>query len=141
MTHHNHAVGELMTRNPRTIERSTSLAEAAKLMKAEDTGVLPIAEGDRLVGVLTDRDIAIRAVAEGRDAKSTTAGDIASTTLVTIDPQQSIDEAMRLMSQHQVRRLPVCEEDGRLVGMLSQADIARVASDERIGETVSNISQ
>jgi CBS domain-containing protein len=139
MTHH--SISELMTRNPRTIERSTSLTEAARLMKSEDTGVLPIAEGDRLVGVLTDRDIAVRAVAEGRDANSTTAGDIASTTLVTIDPQQSIDEAMRLMSEHQVRRLPVCEEDGRLVGMISQADIARAASDERVGETVSNISR
>jgi CBS domain-containing protein len=135
------SIRDLMTRNPRTIERSTSLAEAARLMRDEDTGVLPIVDGDRLVGVLTDRDIAIRAVGEGRDPSSTSAGDIASTTLVTIDPQQSIDEAMRLMSEHQVRRLPVTEEDGRLVGIVSQADFARHASDERIGETVSNISQ
>jgi CBS domain-containing protein len=130
-----------MTRNPRTIERSTSLADAASLMRDEDTGVVPIVESERLVGVLTDRDIAIRAVAEGRDPQKTNAGEIASTKLVTIDPQQSIDEAMRLMSQHQVRRLPVTEEDGKLVGIVSQADLALHVSDERIGETVSNISQ
>src|SRR4051794_6922908 len=93
------SIHDLMTRDPRTIERSTLLSDAARLMGDEDTGVLPIVEGERLIGVLTDRDITIRAVAEGRDPQSTTAGEIASTTLVTIDPQQTIDEAMRLMSE------------------------------------------
>ena len=123
------------------IRSSTSLADAARLMRDEDTGVLPIVDGERLIGVLTDRDITVRAVAEGRDPQSTTAGEIASTTLVTIDPQQTVAEAMRLMSEHQVRRLPVTEEDGRLVGIVSQRDLALGTSDERIGETVSNISE
>jgi CBS domain-containing protein len=134
-------IRDAMTSNPKTIDSSASIAEAARIMRDADTGVVPIVDGDRLVATVTDRDIAVRAVAEGKDPSSTKAGDIASTTLVTIDPHQSLDEAMRLMSEHQVRRLPVVEEDSRLVGMVSQADIARVASDQRVGETVSNISQ
>ena len=74
-------------------------------------------QGDRLVGTVTDRDIAIRVVAEGATPNTTTVRETASTDLVTIDPEQDLDEALRLMAQHQVRRLPVVEEDGRLVGI------------------------
>jgi CBS domain-containing protein len=135
------SVSEVMTSKPTTIQSSTTLTEAARFMKSEDTGILPIVEGDRLIGVLTDRDIAIRAVAEGRDPNSTTAGTIASDKIVTIDPDQRLDEALRMMGDYQVRRLPVVEEDGRLVGMLSQADIARHASERKTGEVVEQISQ
>jgi CBS domain-containing protein len=102
-------IQDAMTSNPRTITASTTLIEAARMMRDEDTGVMPIVEGGRLMGVLTDRDIVIRALAEGMDSSSTTAGSIASKNVVTIDPQQSLDEAMRLMSEHQIRRLPVTE--------------------------------
>ncbi len=139
--HQNKHVQDLMTSNPRTIGTSTTIVEAARAMKDEDVGPLPIVDGDRLTGILTDRDIVIRVVAEGKDPQATTAGDIASRELVTVDPQQGLDEALRLMQQHQVRRLPVCEEDGRLVGILAQADIARLGHDERTGEVVESISQ
>ncbi len=140
--HHQHkSIRDLMTPDPRAIEPSTPIAEAARAMKEEDVGPLPIVEGDRLVGILTDRDITIRVVAEGKDPQSTTAGEIASRELVTIDPQQDLDEALRLMAQHQVRRLPVCEEDGRLVGILAQADVARETEESRTGEVVEQISQ
>ncbi len=109
-------------------------------MKSEDIGSLPIVEGDQLVGVITDRDLAIRVVAEGRGT-DTTVGEIASKDVVTVDPQQGIDEAARLMAEHQVRRLPVVEEDGRLVGILAQADIAQTGHDALTGETVQQISQ
>jgi CBS domain-containing protein len=134
-------VRDVMTSNPRTIERSTTVAEAAQLMKSEDVGSVPITDGDRLVGVVTDRDIVVRAVAEGRDVQSTTVGDIASSDLVTIDPEQSIEEAVRLMGEHQVRRLPVVEEDGRLVGVLAQADIAAAGYDQTTGQLVEEISR
>jgi CBS domain-containing protein len=111
------------------------------MMKDEDVGLAPIVQGDRLVGTLTDRDIAIRVVAEGRDPESTTVREVASTDLVTIDPEQSLDEALRLMAQHQVRRLPVVEEDGRLVGVLAQADVARHGADRETGQVVEKISQ
>jgi CBS domain-containing protein len=133
-------VRDAMTSNPRTIERSTPLQEAGRLMRDEDVGSLPIVEGERLVGVLTDRDIVVRAVADGRiDA---TAGDIASKDIVTVDAGQPLAEAAQLMAEHQVRRLPVCEEDGRVVGMLAQADVATDGGeDAKTGEMVERISR
>ena len=134
-------VCDAMTTHPRTVQGSTTVVEAARVMRDEDTGIVPIVEGDRLVGVVTDRDIAIRVVAEGKDPQSTTVGEIASSNLVTIDPDQDLDEALQLMAEHQVRRLPVCEDDGRLVGIVAQADIARSSSEERTGRTVEEISR
>jgi CBS domain-containing protein len=134
-------IRELMTVRPRTVKTGDPIVEAAKLMKGEDSGIAPIVDGDRLVGVVTDRDIAIRVVAEGRDPRETKVEEIASQNLVTIDPQQGLDEALRLMAKHQVRRLPVVEEDGKLVGLVSQADVARRADAERTGEVVQQISE
>jgi len=135
-------VRELMTENPRTVTPDASAVEAATVMRDEDAGVVPIVESDgRLAGVVTDRDIALRVVAEGREPGSTTVGEIASQNLATIDPQQDIDEALRLMAKHQVRRLPVVEEDGKLVGILAQADVARHLDAARTGEVVEQISE
>jgi CBS domain-containing protein len=130
-----------MTENPRTISAEETVVDAARLMREEDAGIAPIVDGGRLVGVLTDRDIAIEVVAAGKDPGSTKASDVASKNLVTVDPQQDLDEALRLMAQHQVRRLPVVEEDGKLVGIVAQADVARHASPERTGEVVEEISE
>src|SRR5918992_1726726 len=115
-------IREVMTSNPCTIDADKPVGYAAKMMRDEDVGLAPIVEGDRLIGTLTDRDIAIRVVAEGRDPESTKVREVASTDLVTIDPEQKLEEALSLMAQHQVRRLPVVEEDGRLVGVVAQAD-------------------
>jgi CBS domain-containing protein len=134
------SIQEAMTPNPTTIEATTTAQEAAKIMKSEDVGSLPIVEGNKLIGVVTDRDLAIRIVAEGR-GDDTTVGQIASKDLVTVDPEQSLEEAARLMAERQVRRLPVVEEDGRLVGILAQADIAQTGHDALTGETVQQISQ
>ena len=133
-------IREFMTKNPRTVSPDQTIQDAAKIMRDEDTGVVPITDGDNLTGVITDRDIAIRAVADGRDGQ-TTVSEIASQDVVTVDPQQDLDEALRLMAQHQVRRLPVVEEDGKLVGIVSQADVARHGDDARTGEVVEQISE
>jgi CBS domain-containing protein len=133
-------VRDVMTSNPRTIDSSTPVSEAARMMRDEDVGSLPIIEGDRAAAMVTDRDIALRIVGEGKDA-STTVGEIASRDLVTIDPDQSIEEAARLMARHQLRRLPVVEEDGRLVGIVAQADVAQLGDDSLTGEVVERISQ
>jgi len=133
-------ISNIMTTNPRTIEPSTPIFEAARIMRDENVGSLPITEGKQLVGTITDRDITIRAIAEGRDPQGTTVQEIASRDLVTVDPQQDLDEALKLMAQHQVRRLPVVEEDGMLVGIVAQADVAKVGDDVRTGETVQQIS-
>jgi CBS domain-containing protein len=134
-------IREVMSSKPSAIEADKSVADAAKLMRDEDVGLAPVVEGDRLVGTLTDRDITVRVVAEGKDPQSTTVREVASTDLVTVDPEQDLDEAVRLMAQHQVRRLPVVEEDGRLVGVVAQADVARQADDRQTGEVVERISQ
>jgi CBS domain-containing protein len=134
-------IREVMTDNPRTLKLDATLVDAAKIMRDEDTGVVPITDGDSLMGLITDRDIAIRAVAEGKDPTSMKVRDCASKELVTIDPQQSLDEALRLMAKHQVRRLPVVEDDNRLIGIVAQADIARAGDDARTGEVVQQISR
>jgi CBS domain-containing protein len=135
------SIREVMTSSPRSVESSTPITEVALLMKSEDVGAIPITDGDRLIGIVTDRDITIQVVAAGQDPKSTTAGDVASQNLVTIDPQQDLDEALRLMAKHQVRRLPVVEEDGKLVGMLAQADVAQKADARDTGRVVEEISE
>jgi CBS domain-containing protein len=134
-------IRDVMTPNPSTLSADSSVAEAARLMKQEDVGVIPVVEGERLVGTVTDRDITTRVVAEGKDPSSVSMREIASTDLVTIDPQQNVAEALRLMADHQVRRLPVVEEDGRLVGIVAQADVAQEAEPAQVGETVEEISK
>ena len=134
------SIQDAMTSNPTTVEPTTTAQEAARTMKSEDVGSLPIVERNKLVGVITDRDLAIRIVAEAKGL-DTPVAEIASKDLVTIDPQQSLEEAARLMANNQVRRLPVVEEDGKLVGILAQADIAQAGHDSLTGETVQRISQ
>jgi CBS domain-containing protein len=134
-------VREVMTSKLCSIDTDKTVAYAAKMMRDEDVGIAPIVEGDRLVGVLTDRDVAVRVVAEGRDPEQVKVTEVASRDLVTLDPQQDLDEALRLMARHQVRRLPVVEEDGRLVGVVAQADVAEEADEARTGEVVEQISR
>ena len=134
-------ISDLMSANPYAIEADKPVALAARMMKDEDVGLAPIVEGDRLVGTLTDRDIVTRVVAEGRDPQSVAVREVASTGLVTIDPQQDLDEALQLMARNRVRRLPVVEQDGRLVGVVAQADIAREAKEKQTGALVEEISQ
>jgi CBS domain-containing protein len=134
-------INDVMTKDPCSIDADKPVAYAAKMMKDEDVGFAPIVEGDKLIGAVTDRDIAIKVVAEGRDPQTTTVREIASTNLVTVDPQQELDEALRLMASSQVRRLPVVEEDGRLVGVVAQKDVAEQGDDAKTGEVVQEISQ
>ena len=133
-------ISDVMSSNPCAIEADKPVAYAAKMMKDEDVGLAPIVEGDRLVGTLTDRDIVTRVVADGKDPQTVSVREVASTDLVTIDPQQDLDDALQLMASHQVRRLPVVE-DGRLVGVVAQADVAREGKDKKTGELVEEISE
>ena len=135
------SVRELMTKNPCSIDADKTVEYAARMMRDEDVGLAPIVEAQRLIGTLTDRDIAIRVVAEGKDPGSTLVRQVASTQLVTVHPQQGLDEALRLMAKHQVRRLPVVEEDERLIGVVAQADIAGEAGSAATGQVVEEISR
>ena len=134
-------IKDVMTSDPRTIDADKSVAYAAKMMRDEDVGLAPVVEGDKLIGMLTDRDIAIRVVAEGKNPEQVTVREVASQQVVTIDPQQDLDEALRIMAKHQVRRLAVVEEDGKLVGVVAQADVAREGDDKKTGKLVEEISE
>ncbi len=134
------SIRDLMTSSPATAEPSSTVADVARIMANEDVGPVPIVDGGRLVGLVTDRDLVIRVIAEGREPNSTTIGEIASADLVTVQPDTELNEALQLMAQNQVRRLPVVEGD-RLVGIVAQADVARAADEERTGEVVQQISE
>jgi len=128
----------IMTEHPSCISPSTAVGEAAARMRDLDCGALPVCDNDELVGIVTDRDLVIRHLAEGRQG-----GEIRSVMTrdpFTIDADAPLERAEALMVQHQIRRLPVVE-NGRLVGMLSQADLARHASHEQAGTLLEAISQ
>ena len=135
------SVRDAMTSNPCTIDADKPVAYAAKMMKQENVGIAPIVEGNRLIGTLTDRDIVTRVVAEGKNPQMVTSREAASTAPITVDPEENLDEALRLMATHQVRRLPVVEPDGRVVGVLAQADVAEEAKAKKTGELVEEISK
>jgi CBS domain-containing protein len=109
-------------------------------MAREDVGPIPVVDGERLVGILTDRDIVIRVVAEGRDPQSTSVGEVASRDLTTVSPDEDLDRALQLLAERQVRRLAVVEGE-MLVGVIAQADIATQGDDARTGQMVEQISE
>jgi CBS domain-containing protein len=134
------SIKDVMTSEVHSCETSASAMDAAKMMAQQDIGPIPVVENGRLVGIVTDRDITVRVVAEGRDPTSTTVGEIASRDIVTATPDDDLDDVTSLLSQHQVRRIPVVEGD-RLVGIVAQADIARMGEDKKTGEVVEEISR
>jgi CBS domain-containing protein len=131
---------EIMTPDPQCVKENETLVDAAKLMRSHDTGALPICgEDGRLKGMLTDRDIVVKCLADGGDPATVTAGSLAEGKPVTIGADDDVREALETMQAHQVRRLPVI--DGHdLVGIISQADIALNLSAAETGETVEEIS-
>ena len=133
-------VSEVMTPNPRTVQLSDTIEDAARIMRDEDTGAVPVIEDDRVVGMITDRDIVIRAVADG-DFECTI-DDIVSDDVVCATPEMTTAEAAELMGEHQIRRLPVVDDDDHLVGIISLGDLAvKEGRDSRMGETLENISE
>jgi CBS domain-containing protein len=133
-------IREVMTPSPETVEPGEPATEAAKLMKKADAGMIPVVQDGQLLGTVTDRDIVLRVIAEGKNPVSTTVGEIASAEVITVAPDQDLDDALHLMAKHQVRRLPVVE-NGRLIGVLAQADVAREGDEREVGETVEQISR
>ena len=117
------------------------MVEAAQLMASEDVGSLPILDGEQLAGMVTDRDIVIRAVAKGKDPKGMPVREVASRDLVTVHASDDLSDALLLMASHQVRRLPVVDDGNTLVGIVSQADVAFEAKEKAVGEMVEDISK
>lgn len=137
-------IADVMTRHPRAVQAQTSVREAARLMEGDDVGSLPVVEAQdspKLIGVLTDRDIALRVVAAGRDPETTAVSEVASRDIHTVTPDDDLDDALERMARAQVRRLPVVIGEGELVGILSQADLPRITKEKNVGEIVGAISR
>lgn len=137
-------IADVMTRHPRAVQAQTSVREAARLMEGDDVGSLPVVEAQdspKLIGVLTDRDIALRVVAAGRDPETTAVSEVASRDIHTVTPDDDLDDALERMARAQVRRLPVVIGEGELVGILSQADLPRITKEKIVGEIVGAISR
>ncbi len=131
---------EIMTKNVRTATRETSLREAAAMMRDGDVGAVPVVDGGKLIGIVTDRDIVVRVVAEGKDA-TTPISEAMTAELFTVAPDDFVFEAIRLMGDKQVRRIPVIDSNGALAGIIAMADVALEMEDEReIAETLEEIS-
>jgi CBS domain-containing protein len=134
-------VADVMTQRPRAVAPQTPLNEVAELMETEDVGAVPLVEGDRLVGIVTDRDIVVRAIAKGKDPREMPASEVSSRELLTVSPDDDLSDALKVMAQYQVRRLAVTAEDDRLVGVVSQADVALQGKDKDTGQVVEGISR
>jgi CBS domain-containing protein len=135
-------IAEIMTPDVQCIGPDDTLVEAASVMRQLDVGALPVCEGDKLIGMLTDRDIAIRAVADGRDPNTTKVRDTMSPGIVYyVREDQEVDDAIRVMEQHQVRRAPVMNRHEKLVGIVSLGDIAVETNLTLCGEALKEVSQ
>lgn len=116
------------------VEPGRSISDLARMMRDEDIGSIPVGENDRLVGMVTDRDIVCKGLADGKDLDSLTARDVMTGPIVYCRADEDIDDAVRIMEEHEIRRLPVINEDKRMVGMLSMGDIADCASRDLTAE-------
>lgn len=134
-------IQDVMTDDVDLIEANTTLAQAARLMRDDDIGVLPIAENDRLIGMITDRDIVLRAVAEGKDPSATPVREAMSKAVLYCFDDQSTEEVAANMGRNQVRRLPVLNRDKRLVGIVSLGDLSIGGAAGEAGEALEQISE
>ena len=134
-------IGDVMTGGAECIGESDKLRDAAKRMAELDVGAMPICgDDDRLKGMLTDRDIVVKALAQGKDPDSTKAGELAEGTPVYVTEGTSVDDAVSVMKEHKVRRLPVLNDEKRLTGIVSQGDLATNIDEEKVGDLVEVIS-
>lgn len=137
-------VQEIMTSDPQCCTPETTLQDVGRMMSECDCGAIPVVEdssSERAIGVITDRDIVVRVIAAGEDCQKATVDQAMTSSIVTMRPDQGIMEAEEAMKEHQVRRIVVTDEDGRCVGILSQADIARHRSETETGDVVEMISE
>jgi len=134
-------VRDVMTTDVVRINCDTTVKEAAEILRSKDIGSLPICEGNKVIGMITDRDIALRVVADDRDPGSTTVSEIMTKVVVSVREDADLQEAERLMQEYQLRRLPVLSGEGELVGYLSLARVARSDSAESSGKVLKGVSE
>ena len=136
--------GELMTPSPSCCETQHTIVEAAEMMQREDVGLVPVVEdgSTKLIGVLTDRDIVLKVVAAGRDPRGTAVSEVMTTDPISCQQHDPVEAVLKVMAARQVRRIPIVDKDGSIVGIVAQADIAtRLSSPKETGEVVQAISE
>ena len=136
---------EVMTDNPVCCLPSDTVSQAARIMRREDVGPVPVVNDDQhkqLIGIVTDRDLALKVVAESRDSNNTRVSDVMTSTIIACRESDDASTAIKAMEEHQIRRIPVVDEEGKIVGIISQADVAiRIHEPKKIAEVVHEISQ
>ena len=136
------SVRDVMTRNPQTVNENDSLQHVAQLMVQHDCGALPVVQNNKVIGIVTDRDIVVRVLANGRNPLEAKVSDAMTSGAQSVHESDSLDQVMEIMSEHQVRRVPVLDDQDRVVGIIAQADIATEARDEdKVAKTVEEISE
>jgi CBS domain-containing protein len=135
-------IRDVMTRQPRVIQPDATVADAAAMMRRLNVGALPVCDGSRLIGMLTDRDITVRSTADGRDPHLTAVRDVMSPGVAWATEDDPVEEAARIMREHQIRRLPIVDDRHSLVGVISLGDLAtNVDADAETGDTLERISE
>jgi CBS domain-containing protein len=136
---------EIMTENPECCLASDKVYAVAQRMQTEDVGALPVVENHetrKLIGIVTDRDLAVRVVGASRDATNTSVGDVMTPDPIVCHPLDDLDTTLRVMARHQIRRIPVVDEHGQVVGIIAQADVAiRLDNHDKVGQIIGEISQ
>lgn len=138
----NRHVRDVMTPNPECVSDKDSIREVARIMKDQDTGVVPVVDGKRIIGLITDRDIVVRGIAEGRDVSTVKVNEIMTRSVRSVKEDTPLNEVLDLMSNAEIRRVPVVNGNDELVGIISLGDIAeKTGADNRVGKAVEDISQ
>ena len=138
MAEHRH-VRDLMTRNPTVVSDRDSIRDVARIMKDQDTGVVPVCEGNKIIGLVTDRDIVVRLIADGKDPLNASVNDVMTKSIRKIHEDATVDDVLSLMSSSEIRRVPVVNKNDELVGIVSIGDIS--SDTKKAGETLNDISE
>lgn len=133
-------IRDVMTSDPSTVGRDENIRRAAQIMKDQDTGVVPVVDGKKIVGMVTDRDIVVRLIAEGRDPSTVKVSDVMTTTVRSVREDASIDDVLTLMTSAEIRRVPVVNRNDEIVGIVSIGDIAKTDADRKVGKAIEDIS-
>lgn len=139
--HGSRHVRDLMTANPACVKEKDSILEAARIMKKEDTGVVPVVDGNHIIGMITDRDIVVRLVAEGKDLGKALVNEAMSKNVRKVREDATVDDVLNTMKGADVRRLPVVNERDEIVGIVSMGDISSANQDGKVGQAIQDISE
>ncbi|HEU4522502.1 MAG TPA: CBS domain-containing protein [Thermoanaerobaculia bacterium] len=135
-------VRDVMTPDPDCVSERDSILDAARIMRDEDTGVVPVVDGKKVIGLITDRDIVVRAIAEGKDINSIKVNEVMTKQVRSVREDNTVDEVLNLMSKAEIRRVPVVNSSNEIVGIVSIGDLStRTTKDDKVGQTVERISE